>query len=95
MQDYGFFRCRRSTTRPTRWTRAASTPRPPDGTNAPIDVGRVAIGQERLGVTPLQMAEVVATVANGGVRMRPSLVDRVVRARGTPSTPASRSSSSG
>jgi peptidoglycan glycosyltransferase len=45
---------------------------------APIDVGRVAIGQERLGVTPIQMAEVVATVANHGVRMRPSLVDRVV-----------------
>ncbi len=44
---------------------------------APVDVARVAIGQERLGVTPIQMAEVVATVANHGVRMRPSLVDRV------------------
>jgi penicillin-binding protein A len=43
-----------------------------------IDIGRVAIGQERLNVTPLQMAEVAATVANGGVRMRPQLVDRVV-----------------
>ena len=29
-------------------------------------------------MTPLQMAEVAATVANGGVRMRPTLVDRVV-----------------
>ncbi len=48
------------------------------GTNAPIDVGRVAIGQERLAVTPLQMAQVAATVANGGVRMAPSLVDKVV-----------------
>ena len=46
--------------------------------NAPVDIARVAIGQERLGVTPLQMAEVVATVANAGVRMRPTLVDRVV-----------------
>jgi penicillin-binding protein A len=46
--------------------------------SAPVDVARVAIGQERLGVTPLQMAEVVATIANHGVRMRPSLVDRVV-----------------
>ena len=42
------------------------------GPNAPIDVGRVAIGQERLAVTPLQMAQVAATVANGGVRMAPT-----------------------
>jgi peptidoglycan glycosyltransferase len=45
---------------------------------APVDVARVAIGQERLAVTPLQMAEVAATVGNGGERMRPTLVDRVV-----------------
>jgi peptidoglycan glycosyltransferase len=44
-----------------------------------IDFGRVAIGQEcHLFVTPLQMAEVAATVANGGVRMKPRLVERVV-----------------
>jgi peptidoglycan glycosyltransferase len=44
-----------------------------------IDFGRVAIGQEcHLFVTPLQMAEVAATVANGGVRMKPKLVERVV-----------------
>src|SRR3954451_18129234 len=44
-----------------------------------IDFGRVAIGQEcHLAVTPLQMAEVVATVADGGVRMKPQLVDKVV-----------------
>lgn len=49
---------------------------------APVDVARVAIGQERLGVTPLQMATVVATVGNGGLRMRPSLVDRVVSPSG-------------
>jgi penicillin-binding protein A len=47
------------------------------GRRAPVDVARVAIGQERLGVTPLQMAEVVGTIANHGVRMRPSLIDRV------------------
>lgn len=52
------------------------------GTNAPIDVGRVAIGQERLAVTPLQMAAVAATVANGGVRMAPQLVDKVVTRSG-------------
>ena len=44
----------------------------PQGT--PEDIGRVAIGQERLLATPMQMAEVVATIANGGVRMRPWLV---------------------
>jgi peptidoglycan glycosyltransferase len=43
-----------------------------------IDYGRVAIGQEcHLFVTPLQMAEVAATVANGGVRMQPQLVERI------------------
>jgi peptidoglycan glycosyltransferase len=39
-----------------------------------IDIGRVAIGQERLQVTPLQMAEVASAVANGGSLMRPHLV---------------------
>jgi peptidoglycan glycosyltransferase len=44
-----------------------------------IDFGRVAIGQEcNLFVTPLQMATVAATVANGGVRMKPQLVERIV-----------------
>src|SRR3954463_3938778 len=48
------------------------------GPNDPIDVARVAIGQERLLVTPLQMAEVAATVANDGTLMKPRLWDRVV-----------------
>ncbi len=48
------------------------------GPGTPIDIGRVAIGQERLAVTPLQMAEVAATVANGGELMRPQLWERVV-----------------
>jgi peptidoglycan glycosyltransferase len=43
-----------------------------------VDIGRVGIGQERLSVTPLQMAMVAATVANGGVRMKPNLADRIV-----------------
>jgi peptidoglycan glycosyltransferase len=42
-----------------------------------IDIGRAAIGQERLLVTPLQMAEVAATVANHGVLMRPTFVQQV------------------
>jgi penicillin-binding protein A len=48
------------------------------GPNDAIDIGRVAIGQERLGVTPLQMAEVAATVANGGDLIRPQLWERVI-----------------
>jgi peptidoglycan glycosyltransferase len=39
-----------------------------------IDIGRVAIGQERLLVTPTQMAEVAATVANGGTLMKPTFL---------------------
>jgi peptidoglycan glycosyltransferase len=49
------------------------------GCGSGIDYGRVAIGQEcHLFATPLQMAEVAATVANHGVRMKPQLVERVV-----------------
>jgi penicillin-binding protein A len=43
-----------------------------------IDVGRVAIGQERLNVTPLQMAEVAAAVANDGELMEPRLWSKVI-----------------
>jgi penicillin-binding protein A len=43
-----------------------------------VDVGRMGIGQDKLQVTPLQMAMVAAAVANGGKLMRPHLVDRVV-----------------
>jgi peptidoglycan glycosyltransferase len=43
-----------------------------------IDIGRVAIGQERLRVTPLQMAEVAAAVATGGELMEPRLWSKVI-----------------
>src|ERR671931_127748 len=43
-----------------------------------VDPGRLAFGQERLQVTPLQMAMVAAAVANHGLLMRPYLVQRVV-----------------
>jgi penicillin-binding protein A len=43
-----------------------------------VDPGRLAFGQERLIVTPLQMALVAAGVANDGVVMEPKLVDRIV-----------------
>jgi penicillin-binding protein A len=48
----------------------------------PIDIGRVAIGQERLRVTPLQMAEVAAAVANKGELMEPRLWSKVIDADG-------------
>jgi peptidoglycan glycosyltransferase len=46
------------------------------GKDEPTDAARVAIGQERLAVTPLQMALVSAAVANNGVIMRPYLVQK-------------------
>jgi len=42
-----------------------------------VDPGRLAFGQERLQVTPLQMAMVAATVANHGVEMKPQLIERI------------------
>jgi penicillin-binding protein A len=47
-----------------------------------VDVGRMGIGQDKLEVTPLQMAEVAATVANRGRLMVPHLAQRVVDAEG-------------
>jgi len=43
-----------------------------------VDPGRLAFGQERLLVTPFQLAMVVAAVANRGELMRPFLVSRIV-----------------
>jgi peptidoglycan glycosyltransferase len=43
-----------------------------------IDVGRMAIGQDKLNVTPLQMAQVAAAVANGGELMEPRLWSKVI-----------------
>ncbi len=42
-----------------------------------VDIARVAIGQERLRVTPLQMATVAATIARHGDRPRLATVERV------------------
>jgi peptidoglycan glycosyltransferase len=47
-----------------------------------VDVGRMGIGQDKLGVTPLQMAEVAAAVANRGTLMAPHLTDRIVNPDG-------------
>lgn len=48
------------------------------GPGDPVDIARVAMGQERLAVTPLQMAEVAAAVANGGKLMKPQIWSRVI-----------------
>jgi peptidoglycan glycosyltransferase len=47
-----------------------------------VDLGRSSIGQSDLEVSPLQMAMVAATVANGGTLMKPHLVTRVVNPDG-------------
>jgi len=44
----------------------------------PVDLARLAIGQERLLATPLQMAQVAAAVANRGELMKPQIWKRVV-----------------
>ena len=50
---------------------------------AGVDPARVAIGQERLLVTPLQMAMVTATIANDGLQMKPWLVAQIITPSGT------------
>jgi penicillin-binding protein A len=47
-----------------------------------VDVGRLGIGQDKLQVVPLQMAEVAAAVANKGRLMVPHLTDRIVNPEG-------------
>jgi peptidoglycan glycosyltransferase len=47
-----------------------------------VDVGRMGIGQDKLQVTPLQMAEVAAAVANHGRLMVPHLTERIVDSDG-------------
>jgi penicillin-binding protein A len=49
----------------------------------PVDLARVAIGQERLLVTPLQDAMVAAAVANHGKLMKPQIWKRVVNVDGS------------
>ncbi len=51
-------------------------------TSTYVDVGRMGIGQDKLQVTPLQMAEVASAVANGGVLMTPHLASSIVEPDG-------------
>jgi peptidoglycan glycosyltransferase len=52
-------------------------------TSPDVDLGRLGIGQDKLEVTALQMAEVAAAVANGGRLMVPHLTARIVNAEGS------------
>ena len=42
-----------------------------------VDPGRLAFGQERMQVTPLQMAMLAAGIANDGVVMQPYVVEKI------------------
>ncbi|HEU5215905.1 MAG TPA: penicillin-binding protein 2 [Gaiellaceae bacterium] len=48
-----------------------------------IDPGRLAFGQFSMLATPLQMAMVAQTIANGGAEMQPHLVDRILAPDGS------------
>ena len=50
--------------------------------NSDVDPGRFAFGQERLLVTPLQMAMVVGAIGNGGIVMRPHVIDHITSPEG-------------
>jgi peptidoglycan glycosyltransferase len=50
----------------------------PTNPDTQVDPGRLAFGQERLQVTPLQMAMVGATIANHGVEMQPHVIERIL-----------------
>ena len=47
-------------------------------THDSVDIGRVAIGQGNLVVSPLQMAMVAQAIGNGGLRMKPFITKEVV-----------------
>ncbi len=55
----------------------------PSDPRTQVDPGRLAFGQERLLVTPLQMAMVAAAVANDGVLMRPQVVREITSPSGS------------
>jgi penicillin-binding protein 2 len=54
---------------------------------APGDAVNMAIGQGYVQATPLQMANIVAAIANGGTLYKPTVVDRLGAGAGAPEEP--------
>jgi peptidoglycan glycosyltransferase len=61
---------------------ASTIPSADNFTNNEAALGQSAIGQRDVRATPLQMAQVAAAIANGGVPMQPQLVREIVDADG-------------
>lgn len=53
----------------------------------PGDSVNMAIGQGFVQVTPLQMARIIAAIANGGTMYRPTIIDRIGAGGGAPEEP--------
>ncbi len=62
----------------TAWKKKRYPTRPSAGRWTAGDTASAVIGQGYTGATPLQLARMTATLANGGTLYRPLLVDRVV-----------------
>ncbi len=60
----------------------SSSPKLVPVTSPCVDLGRTAIGQANLAVTPLQMAMVVSAIANDGKLMEPRLTSKIVNQEG-------------
>jgi penicillin-binding protein A len=65
-----------------KYTKAGRVLDDPKDPNA-VDVGRLAFGQWTMLVTPLQMAMVASTVANGGVVPKPYVVQKIIAPDGS------------
>jgi penicillin-binding protein 2 len=55
---------------------------PADNYYSDGDIANISIGQGEIMATPLQVADIVATVANGGIKNRINIVDSIVDASG-------------
>jgi len=53
-----------------------------NGNYSQADIANISIGQGTLLATPLQVADMVATVANGGIKNRVNIVDAIIDSNG-------------
>lgn len=51
---------------------------PADSSHSDGDIANLSIGQGAMMATPVQVADLVATIANGGIKNRVNLVDRII-----------------